>query len=284
MPPLAALRAFEAAARHLNFSAAARELNVTHAAIAQQVRALERHLGVALIFRDGRSMALSPEAAILATAARDGFGMIAQAVTDLNEQSQLAPIKVTITPSFASQWLMPRLKSFWDKHPDIAVSLHPSSEVVDMRREGMDVAIRFGDGNWPGLEVKGLVHADYIIAAAPSLSAGRKALSLEEMRQMPWVAEAKWPEQWALLSEIGVTPENARIKTFETVELALSAARQGYGLILHLAALMDDDIGTGRLDPVYHGSEDRFGYFVCTLPVHHRPGLREFLRWLRSQV
>lgn len=168
-PSLTALRAFEAAARLQNFSRAARDLNVTHAAIAQQVRALEVDLGRELIYRQGRGLALTPEGAKLAQALTDGFHGIEVAVNDLRGTDPNAPLRVTLTPAFAAQWLIPRLGAFWKAHPEIGLSLHPEHRVTDLRRDGLDLAIRFGDGKWPGVEAEFLTSAHYIIVAAGSV-------------------------------------------------------------------------------------------------------------------
>ena len=193
-PSLTALRAFEATARLESFSAAARVLNVTHAAVAQQVRALEDHLGAELVYRSGRSLSLTAEGAKLATALNEGFRTIEAGLSEVQASTPGAPLRVTMTPAFAAQWLMPRLGAFWADHPDVPLSLHPDKRVIDLRREGLDLAIRFGDGTWPGLEAEFLTSAHYVIVASPDLLDGRTELTLEEMSSMPWVIEQDWPE------------------------------------------------------------------------------------------
>ena len=134
LPPLSALRAFEAAARLGGFSAAARALNVTHAAVAQQVRALEEHLGAPLIHREGRGMVLTPEGAQLGARLTEGFLTIQGAVAAVRQRQEGAPVTVTMTPTFAVKWMMPRLWKFWELHPDIAVSLRPDIRLLDLGR------------------------------------------------------------------------------------------------------------------------------------------------------
>lgn len=282
LPSLTALRAFDAVARGGGFSAAARALNVTHAAIAQQVRALERDLGVTLLYREGRGLALTEDGETLAAALRDGFSQIAAAVTQITGPAQSRPLRITMTPSFASQWLMPRLRSFWSAHPDVPLTLHPDKRIIDLQRDGMDLAIRFGDGHWPGHEVTLLTPAAYAVVAAPSLLQGRTALTRDDMRRLPWVIEDDWPEQVLWLRRFGIDPDTVQGPRLPTEELALEAARQGYGLHLELPALIEEDLARGRLITVHQGESEGLGYFLVTRPGPVKPALRLFTRWLRS--
>ena len=141
LPSLSALRAFEAAARHQSLSAAARELNVTHAAIAQHVRQLEAELSEPLLYRAGRGVAPTEAGQQLARQLGEGFALIAEGVDTLRQQTAARPLAVSLTPSFAINWLMPRMGGFWQAHPDVMVSLTPNTALVDLRREGFDMAI-----------------------------------------------------------------------------------------------------------------------------------------------
>ncbi len=282
LPSLTALRAFDAVARGGGFSAAARTLNVTHAAVAQQVRALERDLGVTLLYREGRGLALTDDGATLANALRESFAQIAAAVAQITGPAQNRPLRITMTPSFASQWLMPRLRGFWAAHPDVPLTLHPDKRLIDLHREGMDLAIRFGDGHWPGLTVDLLTPAAYAVVAAPALLNGRTRLTRDDMRAMPWVIEDDWPEQTLWLRRFGIDPDGLTGLRVPTEELALEAARQGFGLHLELPALIEDDLARGRLVKVHQGDAEGLGYFLVTRPGPVKPALRLFTRWLRS--
>jgi LysR family glycine cleavage system transcriptional activator len=282
LPSLTALRAFDAVARGGGFSQAARTLNVTHAAIAQQVRALERDLGVTLLYRQGRGLALTEDGETLATALRDGFGQIAAGVARITGPAQSRPLRVTMTPSFASQWLMPRLRGFWTAHPDVPLTLHPDKRLIDLQRDGMDLAIRFGDGNWPGLTVDLLAPASYAIVAAPSLVPDPARLTRADLGTLPWVIEDDWPEQTLWLRRFGIDPDSVTAMRVPTEELALEAARQGFGLHLELPALIEDDLARGRLVKVHDGDPAGLGYFLVTRPGPTRPALRQLMRWLKS--
>lgn len=283
-PSLTSLRAFEATARLQSFSQAARDLNVTHAAISQQVRALEEHLGRELIFRAGRGLTLTVEGVKLAQAVAEGFRVIELAVADLRTVEPGSPLRVTMTPAFAAQWLMPRLREFWAAHPDVPLMLHPEKRVVDLRREGLEVGIRFGNGDWPGVESEYLTSANYIIVAAPSLLAGRKTLSLDEIAAMPWVVEPDWPEAFAWLKSFGLRPEALDITYIPTEELALSAARQGYGLHIEAAALVQHDLDVGDLVEVGKVDDQSLAYYVVTRPGPKRAELKTFIKWLKAAI
>ena len=283
-PSLAALRAFEAAASQGSFSGAARALNVTHAAVAQQVRALEQDLGLELMFRDGRGLGLTSEGARLAQAVGEGFKSIELALGELRAVAPGAPLRITLTPAFAQQWLMPRLGKFWAAHPEIAISLHPDRRVVDLRREGMDLGIRFGKGQWPGVEAEFLTAAPWVIVAAPSLLKGRTSLTIEEMSAMDWVVEGDWPEEKAWLKGHGLHPDEINVTDMPSEELALSAARQGLGLYVEAAALVETDLAQGTLIKVGSLQDESMAYYMATKPGPKRPELRLFMKWLKSVV
>lgn len=285
LPSLTALRAFEAAARTGGFSAAGRELNVTHAAVAQQVRGLEAQLGLPLILREGRGLKLTDEGRRLAVALAEGFGTIAAAIAELMEAEGTRPLRISVTHSFAAQWLMPRLGGFWAKHPEIALSLHPDNRVVDLAAERMDLAVRCGRGDWPGLDVELLTPAHFAVVGAPSLLGDAQSLTPDEMARFPWVIESGWPEQLAWLRALGIDPDAIETHEVPTEDLALSAARQGYGLHVELSTLLEDELAAGRLRAVHRaGAEDAMSYWLVTRPGARKPALRTFMRWLKSVV
>ncbi len=280
LPPLSALRAFHAVAEGGGYSQAARALNVTHAAVAQQVRTLEGLLGVPLVMRHGRGMALTAEGADLARALSDGFGTIQTGVEALKAAGAARPVRITLTPSFASQWLMPRLKEFWKLHPDIALSLHPDARVLDLRRDGMDIGLRYGNGDWPGVEARFLAPARMAVACAPDLLSGRKTLTVDEMQRMDWLLTQDWPEQENYLKSLGLDPSRLNRTEFPGEELSLAAARQGLGPIVESLALMEEDISTGRLVLLHDSRTQLPAYFVVTPPGPQRSAARAFLKWL----
>ncbi|GAB1478092.1 transcriptional regulator GcvA [Paracoccaceae bacterium] len=283
-PSLTALRAFEAAARLQGFSQAARALNVTHAAVAQQVRSLEDHLGLELIYREGRGLKLTAKGARLAQALADGFQTIEQALEDLRAGDEGSPLRITMTPAFATQWLMPRLGEFWAKHPDVPLLLHPEQRTMDLRRDGLDLGIRFGSGKWPGVEAELLTAARYVIVGAPDLVQGRKDLTPAEMSAMPWVIEQDWPEALAWLKGNGLRPDALQITLMPNEELALAAAREGLGLHVEAATLVEQDVEEGNLVVLASIQDESLAYYMVRKPGPVRPELRIFMKWLKSAI
>lgn len=284
IPSLTSLRAFEAAARLGGFSAASRELNVTHAAVAQQVRGLEAALEVTLLERSGRGLALTAEGERLASALTASFEGIAAALEEVRAGEDGRPLRVTLTPAFASQWLVPRLGRFWARHPEVPLSLHPDRQLADLARARMDLAIRLGEGQWAGLEAEMLVPAAYTVVGSPGLLGDRVALSPGEMKEMPWIFEEGSYEERSWLRRIGLDPDALKATTMPTEELALSAARAGYGLYVELMALLGDDLASGRLRAVHRATDPRFGFWLARRPGPPRPALRHFMRWLRAEA
>ena len=284
LPSLTALRAFAATAEAHGFSQAARALNVTHTAVAQQVRALEQELGHPLVQRDGRGVSLTPEGEQLYAALSEGFAALQRGVEALRDGAVDRPVKVTLTASFAAQWLMPRLKDFWDRHPDIGLSLHPEPRIVDLHREGMDLGIRYGNGDWPGVEATYLAPARLVVAGAPSLLGGRTTLTAEEMRGIDWVLARNWPEQDSFLRQLGLEPQMLSRTDVSGEELAIEAARQGLGLVVESEALVEAEVREGRLRVVQESRARLPAYFMVTLPGPQRAAARAFLKWLKSQA
>ncbi|HEY0276155.1 MAG TPA: LysR family transcriptional regulator [Paenirhodobacter sp.] len=284
MPALTALRAFSCTAREGGFSAAARKLSVTHAAVQQQVRALEAELGVALLWRDGRHLHLTAEGERLATALLDGFAMMQTAIEGLRAHHVDRPLTVTLPPAFAAEWLMPRLSGFWKKHPEIALSLLPEQRITDPREVGANLGIRFGSGNWSGVMSDYLTAAPQVVVAAPELLEGRTKLSLREMSVLPWIREGDWPEQMQLLESIGLKPAAMKFVDFPNEELALSAAREGIGLHLETEALIGEDVRLGWLVKIRELNDESLGYYIIWPSGPLSPAARVFVDWLKTEV
>ncbi len=284
IPSLTGLRAFAATAEMRNFSQAARALNVTPAAVAQQVRAMEAEFGVALVQRDGRGVSLTVEGEALAAALAEGFAAFQRGAEALRSGGADRPVRITLTASFAAQWLMPRLRDFWEKHPDIGLALQPENRVVDLHRDGMDLGIRYGNGDWPGVEASFLASARLVVAGAPSLLGDKATLDADDLRQSEWIIARNWPEQDNYLRSLGLNPAELSQTDFANEELSIAAARQGLGLVVESYALVADDVAEGRLR-VVHESRDRLpAYFVVTMPGPQRAATRAFVSWLKSQA
>ncbi|MBL3585764.1 LysR family transcriptional regulator [Rhodovulum sulfidophilum] len=282
LPPLTALRAFEATARLESFSAAARSLNVTHAAVAQQVRALEDHLQLALVRRDSRGMTATPEGARLAAALGEAFRKIQEGVDEVRATEDAAPLKISLTPAFAENWLMPRLGSFWAAHPEIELALIPSTALADLRAGGYDMAIRYGSGAWPGLEAELLTSTRFVVVGTPELTGDPRPGSFAELTRFTWLTAQDSPEQALWAESTGLSWTRVRATSFPTTGLSLAATRAGYGLSIQPITLVEDDLRAGRLAALFEQESLGLGYHIVTRPGHRPPRLRAFIGWLRQ--
>lgn len=279
IPSLSALRAFDATVRQGSFSAAARELNVTHAAIAQHVRLLETHFAVALIRREGKGMVPTEEGVALAKGLSDGFDCISMAVYDLLDRGQNRPLRVALTPVFASTWLMPRLGHFWQAYPEIDLELLPGHGLVDLRRDSIDVALRFGGGDWQGYDIKQLVDAP--IVAVCSLQMDLDPVdSLSALQDQKWLLDATWTEQSQLALQRDLNLELARKATFATCDLQRVATLNSLGVGFFPLPIVEQDIQLGQLKLLYTDVGTDSSYHVLTRPDVVNPRRDIFVKWL----
>lgn len=284
IPSLSALRAFEAAARHGSFSAAARDLNVTHAAIGQHVRALETHFGQALMKREGRGMSVTSDGRALADAMSEAFSLIASASHDLLNQSKTRAIRVALTPSFAANWLMPRIGLFWDKHPEVELELLPSATLVDLRRDNIDVAIRYGNGDWSGVKSISLMSAGHVVVAAPSYLAGREIDCLGDLKGSRWLLDGTRSEERYWMAANGINIDEETVTAFPTGQLAREAARAGLGVTVIPAPIVAPFIASGEFVELCKQTDSKLAYHVLTRPEVISAQRDIFVQWLRSEV
>ena len=291
IPSLASLRAFEAAARNKSFSAAARDLNVTHAAIAQHVRALEQEFGTPLMDRQGRAMVPTAAGRRLARDLGAGFAEIAAGVRGVRQMRGDGPVSLTTTVSFAENWLMPRITRFWLDRPDIPVTIAADNKVHDLRREGHDLAIRYGSGNWPGLEARLLTRADTVVVAHPSVAArlpetyAATAKDAPEMlAQLPWVIDSAYGECESWMAAKGMDPAGLSCTALDGNNLVLAAVRAGAGVSIHPLAVVERDLETGALVSLWEEPDSGdLGYYIVTQKGAASSRVRAFLTWLQAQ-
>ncbi|UWR02427.1 LysR family transcriptional regulator [Ruegeria conchae] len=283
LPPLAALRAFAAFAEKRNVVEAGAALNVSHAAISQQLRVLEKYLGAALLDRSGKALTLTADGEHLARALQLGFGAIEAAVGDLARSGLDRPVHVSLTSSFAASWLMPRLPAFRESHPEVNLILDPSAEVVDLRPGGVDIAIRYGPGGWSGVHSEMLLQSPVVIVAAPKLLGGKTSLTPSELAQLPWLEEVGTTEATSWLAEHGVGPERGAGRTQLPGNLVLEGLRAGQGVTVTVRHFVEQDIKAGRIVELY-AEPDARGYHIVTANSALRPAVRTFAGWLRRQA
>ena len=284
LPSLSALRAFEAAARLRSFSKAATELNVTHAAIAQHVRSLEAEFSETLMQRQGRGVVPTPHGLQLAESLFDGFSVISEGVSQLKSISQDRPLNLTLTPAFATNWLMPRIGEFWSSHPEIKLNINPNTALVDLRADGYDLGVRYGEGHWPGLDAELLTDGDFWVVATPKLLQGRGQTCLADVTDLPWVMEHHMMERRSVAEREGICFSNIDVTLFSTNGLVMSAAKADLGVTIQPKSLVQAEVESGELTRVCALNQEGLGYFVVTIPGREPKGLRQLMKWLRSKA
>lgn len=285
LPPLNALRAFEVAARHSSFTGAATELRVSHAAISRHVRALEARLGVTLLRRAKRGLELTEDGARYLKAVSAAFESIAEATEALAKPKEVR-VRVTAEPAFAGRWLIRRLGRFQEAHPDIDVVLDASPRLVDLARDEADLAIRYGQGGWPGLRQDQLASSRLYPVGRKELRRRRAAFAPDELRAFVLLHEddgSLW-RRW--FAAAGVTDANvSRGPRILETALALDAAVAGQGIALADEALIADDLASGRLVKLCDIALADGAYFLLSLPnAQRRRPLAAFRDWLLTET
>lgn len=295
LPPLNALRAFEAAARHLSLSKAAQELHVTPAAISHQVKGLEEYLGVKLFKRMNRALLLTDAGQACLPGLREGFDRLAEAVEAVHARDESQPLTVSVAPSFGAKWLVPRLYRFSRANPGIDVRIDASMRVVDLLREDVDVAVRYGPGNYPGMRVDLLMAETVAPVCSPRLMEGPDALrepgdlcrhTLLHLSDSG-VGGDGYPDWRMWLQAAGVTDcDGGRGPTFSLASLAVQSAVDGQGVALVGHALVGDDIAAGRLiEPFELTIPLRFAYYVVSpVATADNPRTAAFRDWLLHEA
>lgn len=257
LPPLNALRFFEAAARNLSFARAAEELHVTPAAVSQQIKLLEDYLGVDL-FKRGKTLVLNESAHDALHLVSDAFDQLERAMLRVHSGSIAGPLNVSTPPVFAARWLIPRMDDFYARYPDVEVHLLATRRIVDFSMEEVDMAIRFGRGQHPGLIVESLMSERIVLVAVPDLAASIKTpddLAHTNLIGDDWhIMRGDFPEWKALLATLGVVDAPLNIRRFGDADLAIQAATNGLGITLAWQSLVLNDIKSGKLVRVLNHS------------------------------
>jgi LysR family transcriptional regulator, glycine cleavage system transcriptional activator len=289
--PLNALRSFDAAARHLSFASAASELGVTPAAVSVQVRRLEEWVGAPLFVRGPRSIALSGTGQTLAPRLKALFVEMEHLLSEV-ANFDVTSLQISSMPSFASKWVAPRLASFIARHPQIQVRIVGADRRVDFDRDGVDVGLRYGDGEYGDLHRELIAAARAFPVCSPALArrcgsdpaAIDAALLLHDESSLVAPGLPTWS---AWFSEAGVPRTlDGGGALFSNSHMALSAAVAGQGFALGLAPLVDDDLAAGRLvKPFDIEVASAFSFwFVCRKDRLHEPKIAAFRSWLLAEA
>lgn len=288
LPPLPALRAFEAAARHGSFKHAAAELAVTATAISHQVRALEEYLGMPLFERRVRQVVLTDAGAALYPVLRDGFDAFAAALQHLAPAPARRSVTISATGAFMGRWLAPRVARFRARHPDIDLDLRATDVAVDLRHDGVDVAIRYGRGPYPGLVAEPLFGDRFAPVASPALG----TLAPSDLATLPLI-EFTWRrphpdnptwQAWCVAAGLPWQAPRAQLR-FSDEDHAIQAALAGQGVALLSLALVADDLMAGRLRQPFGPTVPGHTYhLVRSAAQTSRPEVEAVLAWLRVEA
>jgi LysR family glycine cleavage system transcriptional activator len=292
LPPLNSIRAFEAAARHRSFTTAAKELCVTVTAVSHQVRHLETILGAKLFKRSARAVSLTPAGEKIYPLLRDGFDRLADAFSAFHEERSGEAITVSTTRAFAERWLMPRLSRFTAAFPNVVVHVDATEEVMDLRAEGIDLAVRYGRGDPPAQATNILLEDVYIAVADRTICPQGRTAVIEDFRNRPLLAY-RWKNRtleaptWS--AWLALTPHDPardfRISWFSEETLALHAAGRAFGPLLCSNLLVDDEIRCGTLRRLDGPAMAGYSYRLVDIPsASRKKGLVAFKAWLQDET
>ena len=293
LPPLNALRAFEAAARHLNFSRAADELSVTPGAVSQQIQNLEDYVGAALFKRTPKGLLLTDAAQTALPALREAFDRLAEAASLLTAAVDGRRLTLTAPPSFAAKWLVPRLGAFERVHPQVDVWLSAAIELVDLTAGEVDIAIRYGAGRYPGLEVKRLFSETVIPVASPDHLAEHALNTPADLPNHILLHDGSpdlddscpdWSMWLAARGLKGI--DGMRGPRFNQSSLVIEAAVNGRGVALAKRTLAAADLEAGRLvAPLQIATAVDFAYYLVHPKAKGRlPQVKAFVSWIEAQA
>ena len=309
LPPLNALRVFEAAARHLSFKDAASELSITQAAVSHQIKSLEEYLGVELFRRAGRRVQLTEAARACLPRLREGFDSLAAAVEMVRSRAAEADLLITAPPVFTARWLMPRLAAFAKREPRIELRVFASSKMVDagaldaptlvsgldLRDDASGVEIHLGSGHYPGYRADRLFGVSMTVVASPELVKGDPPLRapadlahhvLLHDDAMELVAGGNAWQRWLETAGVAERVDASRGPRFSSNILSLEAASQRLGVALALRPLVDSDLASNRLCAPFdvEMKPQSAYYLVCPEVIADRPAVAAFRKWLLEQV
>jgi LysR family glycine cleavage system transcriptional activator len=283
---LLALQAFELAARTGSFKAAAEALHLTASAVSHRIAGLERTLGAKLFERGPRGVVLSPAGSALAAATGHAFGDLSRALA--RQSSGSRRLRISAVPIFASHWLLPRLGRFLADHPEIELQVEASPRMADMEAGLVDVALRYGEGQWSGMSAERIMELETVPVAAPQLVRRLKLGTPADLGRAPLVRVspfgASWTE-WAMMAGLDAQRfERRKGVQVDGMGAALRAAAHGLGVALAFDPVIDSEIRSGALVRVGPGMKSRGQiWLVCRPRERNLPAIRALRRWLLAE-
>jgi LysR family glycine cleavage system transcriptional activator len=286
LPPLAAVKAFEAAARHENFTLAAAELGMTQAAVSYQIRLLEERLGVPLFLRSKRRVTLSDAGRRIAPIASDAFDRLAAGFSELVDEDETV-LSVSTAQTFASNWLAARLGAFQIERPELAVRLHTSNSLVDFARDDADLAIRTGEGPWPGLRRHFLFHHHFTPMCTPDFRDRNRLERPDDVLRLPRLTpDDDWWKLWLEAADVPAPKDRGSGIRLDSQTTEGQAALAGHGVAMLTPMFWRSELASGRLvQPFGLIACERRGYWLV-YPEHKRgrAKIRGFRDWLLGEV
>ena len=285
LPPMSALRAFEAAARTGSLTRAAEALHVTHGAISHQIKALEADLGVRLVERAGRGMRLTDEGERLAGRVRAALTDLSDAIREVSERANPRQLRVSVMPSFAARWLLPRIGSFMAAHPQVDLDVRASASLADFRRDDVDIAIRYGSGNYPGLTVEHLMDDIYFPVCSPNIGGGPPARPADLARYVLLRSDYESWQPWFAAAGLD-WPQPTRGPIFNDDSHVIQAAIEGRGIALARTSLIGNDLANGVLVRLFQATVTAPTRYYLVYPPSRAglPKLQQFGAWLKAEI
>ena len=287
LPALNAIKSFEAAARHESFSRAADELFVTHGAVSHQIRALEEELGVKLFIRDGKRVRLTDIGRRYAAQVRHALISLAEATREIRAGDRDRRLVVSMLSSFAARWVTPRIGSFIEANPQWDLELQSTNALTDFARDDVDVAIRFGYGNYPGLHAELLLEEIFFPACSPTFRGGDLPKTPADLANVPLLRsdDEHW-RIWFDAAGLNDWPEPKRGVLYQDSSNLLQAAIDGQGVALTRRSLAMPEVAAGRLVRLFDidGPSPWQYFFICTPQMLETPRVKAFRNWVFDEV
>lgn len=294
LPSLSGLQAFESVARHASFTRAAEELGLSQTAVSHRISRLETQLGLRLFLRRGRQIALTEAAREYLTEVRDAFDALYRSTDRLLSRGDASRLTISSLISFAAKWLVPRIAEFQSGHPAVDVRILTSSIPVDFEREEIDLAIRYGSGDWPGLRADLLFHEDLTPICSPGfLGDSVRQLDPTDLPGYRLIEISTYPDDWHHWLESTVRADSALLEPdtlafdlkFDLAFAAIEAAMDGAGIAMGRRSLIENDLAAGRLVAPFADRVPRRAYYlVAPQETADRPKIAGFRRWLLESL
>lgn len=285
IPPMSAVRAFEAAARHLSFTRAAEELGMTQAAVSYQIRLLEDRIGAPLFVRLPREVRLTGAGRQLAPKVTEAIDLLGAAFSEIADKTE-HHLHISVLPTVVSSWLGQRLASFQTAHPNISIRVHMSTELIDFKRDAIDLAVRSGAGDWPGNDVFPLFPLDYVPVCTPSFLEKHQLKEPADVLRIRRFGNANWWRRWMI--ETGVEPpaSNGTELIFDVQAMDVATILSDHGMAIAVSTFLMDELKSGRLiRPFEHVVRDGRAYWlVYPQSTRRQKKIQAFRDWVVAEA